>query len=408
VATAFPAVPPETVVETVAGWKTRERSRAAAIYWKAGVPIGRAARLFRTTAPRVSRHADFGEEVWTHFPEPDLQKEIVRFISDKRGATYNEICRHLDVDLSRLHELMGPLITRLDRTVPAVMPFPLVMCRRAKFFDPGTPPNKYREEPGVEDEKMEEAGIAEALRPEFPFCSTFYLLGESPDNVERAVARVEHRRMFRRGGPLEARGRLTKGDFFEDLVWSALRPLAVRYRFAMRRRPRCGKGDLDIYLPSLRTVVMTSFHSNPNRWMPSHSIEIARRLGVMERYGFHRPELLLCVGTYVSPGFPDQLGSSLELRGLEDVRYSIYEFECWTAEDLEAKLPDLESWFDGELRPQRFRHPYVIEELEMELEEIKARLRVGPPFGPDPIERMALLKRMAEIRLELMRLRRRR
>ncbi|GAI78580.1 unnamed protein product, partial [marine sediment metagenome] len=146
------------------------------------------------------------------------------------------------------------------------MGFPLLFSMQSTFPDEGTPPGKRPEPPEVEDEKLVEfpevRDKADRLETVWPFCSVYFIPGESLEHAARAVSRVAERRLFRRWSPEPAnRGRLSKGDWFEAQAWSAMVSLRDRYRFVMYRRPRIGMGDIDILAPRLRTAIMCSYHT---------------------------------------------------------------------------------------------------------------------------------------------------
>ncbi len=82
----------------------------------------------------------------------------------------------------------------------------------------------------------------------------------------------------------------------------------------------------------------------------------------------------------------------------------MFEFDCWRPADLENRLKDLTAWLDARIGPQARRYPYYrVRVLEAELAEIRSRLVVGPPFGPDTYERVMLTRRIPELEEEIRR-----
>lgn len=416
-------VNPTEVRAKVRGWTPREREKAAAVYWVGGVPIGIASDLMGVLPDRTRFFERPARVIWEQIEEACPEAgAILSFVARKRGANYNEICRHTDLGLRELHSVMRPLVTNLTNILRPPenwdpkkwgrweMGFPLLFSMQSTFPDEGTPPGKRPEPSEVEDEKLEEfpevTDKADRLGTVWPFCSVYFIPGESLEHAARAVSRVGLRRVFKRWTPRVAdRGRLTKGFWFEDLTWLALAPLREKYRFRMLRRPRIGRGDIDVLIPRLMTVIFSTYHIFPNKTMPSHAIDMTRRVNVLPSVGFKRCELVLVVGNYFSPGFDDQLATSLEMRPLaRGAKFDVFEFGVWREEDLEDRLEDLTAWLDARIGPQARRYPYYrVEVLEAELAEIRARLRTGPPWGPDVVERAALLRRIPELEGEIRR-----
>nr|MQY68650.1 hypothetical protein [Hadesarchaea archaeon] len=206
-------VDPTEVRAKVRGWTPREREKTAAILWAGGVPIGIASDLLGVLPDRARFYERPAKIIWEQIEEACPEAEnIISYVARGRGRTYNEICRHMDLGLRELHGIMRPLVTNLTNILRPPenwnrekwgayeMPFPLLFSMRSTFPDEGTPPGKRPELPEIEDEKLEEFPEVAAKAEEigtWPWCSVYFLPGESLEHVTRAVSRVGYRRMFR-------------------------------------------------------------------------------------------------------------------------------------------------------------------------------------------------------------------